>query len=95
MCDENDKRGQKFLTVRIQLVGVGGQSAIVLVIRYTIVIIIKVACVSFAVFVVVGLVGVGHVRTVVQVVLMAIFVNILVVVTLVSHQVVVYVHLLG
>lgn len=46
-----------------------------------------VAGVSLAVFVVVGLVGVGHVGTVVQVVLVAVFVNILIVVTGVSDAV--------
>lgn len=46
-----------------------------------------VAGVSLAVFVVIGLVGVGHVGTVVQVVLVAILINVLIVVTGVSNEV--------
>lgn len=46
-----------------------------------------VAGVAFAILVVVGLVGIGHVGTVVQVVLVAVFINILIVVTGVSNAV--------
>ena len=42
----------------------------------------------------VSLVGVGHIWTVVQVVLMAVFIDVLVVITLISNQVIVYVSLL-
>lgn len=80
-------------TVRVQLVLVGSQSAIVLVIRYAIIVVIIVARVPFTVLVVVSLVGIGHIGTVVQVVLMAILIDVLVVVTLISHQVIVYVGL--
>lgn len=76
-------------TVSVQLVLIGSQSAVVLVIRYAIIVVIIVARVPFTVLVMVGLVGIGHVGTVVQVVLMAILVNVLVVVALISHQVVV------
>lgn len=82
------------LTIRVQLVSVGCQSAVVPVVRYAIIIIIIVTCVSFAILVVVSLVGVGHVGTVVQVVLMAVFIDVLVIVTLISNQVIVYVSLL-
>ncbi len=43
----------------------------------------------------VSLVGVGHIGTVVQVVLMAVFIDVLVIVTLISNQVIVYVSLLN
>lgn len=82
------------LTIRVQLIGVGCQSAVVLLVRYTIIIIVVVTCVSFAILVMVSLIGVGHIGTVVQVVLMAVFINVLVIVTLISNQVIVYVSLL-
>lgn len=83
------------LTIRVQLVCIGCQSAVVPVIRYTIVVIIRVTCVPFAIFVVVSLVGVGHIGTVVLVVLMTIFINVLVIITVISDQVVVYIGLLN
>ena len=82
------------LTIRVQLVRVGCQPAVVLVVRYTIIIIIIVTSVSFAILVMVSLVGVGHIWTVVQVVLMAVFINVLVIVTLISNQVIVNISLL-
>lgn len=42
----------------------------------------------------VSLVGVGHIGTVVQVVLMAVFIDVLVIITLISDQVIVYISLL-
>lgn len=81
------------LTVRVQLVPVGHQSAVVPVIRYTVVVIIVVAGVSLPVLVVVSLVAVGDVGTVVQRVLVAILVDVIAVITHVSHQVTVGVQL--
>lgn len=83
------------LTVRVQLVCVGRQSAVVPVVRYSVVVVVVVTRVPFAIPVVVGLVGVGHVRAVVLVVLMAVFINVLVVIALVSNQVIVYVCLMS
>lgn len=82
------------LTIRVQLVRVGCKSAVVLIIRYTIIIIIIVTCIPFAILVMVSLVGIGHVGTVVQVVLVAVFINVLVIITLISNQVIVYVILM-
>lgn len=75
------------LTIRVLLVGIGHEPAVVPVVRNAVIVIVMVAGVSLAVFVVVGLVGVGYVGTVVQVVLVAIFINILIVVTGVSNEV--------
>lgn len=69
------------------MVRIGHEPAVVLVIRNAVIVIIMVTGVSLAVFVVVSLVGVGHIGTVVQVVLVAIFINILIVVTGVSNEV--------
>lgn len=69
------------------MIGVGDESAVVFVVRYTIIVIIVIAGVSFAVLVMVGLVGIGDVGAVVKVVLMAILVDVLVAVTLVSDVV--------
>lgn len=81
------------LTIRIQLVPVGHQSAVVPVIRYTVVVVVMVAGVSLPVLVVVGLVAVGDVGTVVQRVLVAVLVDVIVVVAHVPHQVAVRVKL--
>lgn len=77
------------LTIRVQLVRVEGQSAVVLVIRDAVVVVIVVTSVSLAVLVMVGLVGVGDVRAVVQVVLVSILIDVLVAVALVSHAIVI------
>lgn len=83
------------LTISVQLVCIGRQSAVVPLVRYSVVVVIMVARIPFAILVVVSLVGVGHVRAVVVVVLMAIFIDVLVVIALVSHQVVIDVHLMS
>lgn len=75
------------LTIGVLLVGIGHEPAVVPVIRNAVIVIVMVAGVSLAVFVVVGLVGIGYIGTVVQVVLVAIFINILIVVTGVSNEV--------
>lgn len=80
-------------TIRVQLVRIESEPAVVLVIRNTIVIIIMITSVSFSVFVMVSLVGVRYVRTVVQIVLVSILINVLVAVTLVSYAVVIRVDL--
>lgn len=81
------------LTVRVQLVPVGHQSAVVPVVRDTVVVIVMVAGVSLPVVVMVGLVAVGDVRTVVERVLVAVLVDVIVVVAHVPNQVTVRVEL--
>lgn len=75
------------LTIRISLVGIKFQSAVIPVIRNTIIIIIEIAGITLAVLIVVGLVGIGNVGTVVQIVLVTILIDILIVVTFVTHKV--------
>ena len=87
------RSGSDVLTVGVHLVLVGRQPAVVLLVGDAVVVIVVVAGVALAVLVLVGLVGVGHVGAVVQVVLVAVLVDVLVVVALVSHQVVVNVRL--
>ena len=60
------------LTIRIQLIGVSGQSAVVLIVWDTVIVVIMVTGISLAVLVVVRLVGIGDVGAVVQVVLVAV-----------------------
>ena len=80
---------QIWLTIRVQLIRVEGQSAVVFVIRDAIVVIIMVTGVSLAIFVMVSLVGIGDVWAVIQVVLVSVLINVLVTVTLVSHSVII------
>lgn len=82
------------LTIRVQLIFVGCQSTVVPIVRDTVIVIVEVTGVPLAVLIVVCLVGVGDVRTVVQVILVTVFIDILVVVTLVSYKVIVCVSLL-
>lgn len=77
------------LTIRILLIRVEGQSAVVLFIRDTIIVIIMVTGVSLAVLVVISLIGIGNVWTVVQIVLMSILIDVLVAITLVSHTIII------
>ncbi len=77
------------LTICVQLVWVKSQSAVVLVIRDPIVVVIMVTGVSFAILVMVSLIGIGDVWAVVQVVLVSILINVLVAVTLVSYTVII------
>ena len=81
------------LTIRIQLIGVSGQSAVVLIVWDTVIVVIMVTGISLAVLVVVRLVGIGDVGAVVQVVLVSVLIDVLVTVTLVAHAVVVGIHL--
>lgn len=81
------------LTIRIQLIGIESQSTVVFVIGDAIIVIVMVAGVPFAVLVMVGLVGIRDVWAVVQVVLVSILVDVLVAVALVSHTVVIRIHL--
>ena len=81
------------LTIRIQLIGVSGQSAVVLIIWDTIIVIIMVTGISLAVLVMVRLVGIRDVGAVVQVVLVSVLIDVLVTVTLVAHAVVIRIHL--
>lgn len=83
------------LTVRVQLVCVGRQSAVVPVVRDSVIVVIVVTGIPFAILVVVSLVRVGHVGAVVLVVLMAVFIDVLVVIALVSNQVIIYVRLMS
>lgn len=75
------------LTIRVHLIRVEGQPAVVLVVRNAVIIVIMVASVALAILVVVSLVGIGYVGAVVQVVLVTILVNVLVVVALVSYAI--------
>lgn len=84
---------REWLTIRVQLIRVKGQSAVVFVIRNAIIVIVVVAGVTLAILVVVCLVGVGDVGAVVQVVLVTILVNVLVIVALVSYAIWVRVNL--
>ncbi len=70
------------------------QSAVVLVIRDSIIIIIKITSISFPIFVMVGLVGIGNVGTIIQAVLVAVLINVLIVVALVTNLVIIRVSLL-
>lgn len=83
----------QLFTIRVQLIFVGHQSAVVFLIRDPIVVIVEITSVSLAVFVVVGLVGVGYVGAVIQVVLVSVFINVLIVVTLVTNSVIIRVRL--
>lgn len=80
-------------TVRVQLVGIEGEPAVVLVVRYAIIIIIVITSVSLSVLVVVSLVGVRDVWAIVQIVLVSVLIDVLVAVTLVSYTIVIRVHL--
>lgn len=75
------------LTIRVQLIRVKGQPAVVFFIWDAIIVVVMVAGITFTILVVVGLVGVGDVRAVVHVVLVTVFVNVLVVVTFVSDAI--------
>lgn len=80
-------------TIRVQLVRVEGKPAVVLVVRYAIIIIIMITSVSLSILVMVSLVGVRYVWAVVQIVLVSVLIDVLVAVTLVSYTVVIRVHL--
>lgn len=82
-----------WLTIRVNLIRVISQPTIVFVIRNAVVVIIMVAGIPLAIFVVVCLVGIGYVGAIVQVVLVTVLINVLVVVTLVSYAIWVWVNL--
>lgn len=77
------------LTIRVQLIRIERQPAVVFIIRDAIVVVIMVTGVTFAILVMVSLVGVGNIRAVVQVVLVSILINVLIAVALVSHAVII------
>lgn len=81
------------LTIRVQLVSIRHQPAVIPVVRDTVIVIVMVTDVSLPILVVVGLVAIGDVGAVVQRVLVAVFVNVIVVVTHVPHKVTVRVEL--
>ena len=87
------KKNITTLTIKVQLVPVGNQSAVVPVVRDTVVVIVVVARVSLAVVIMVGLVAIGDVGAVVQSVLVAVLIDVVVVVAHVPHQVAVRVTL--
>lgn len=93
LCHLKFRETTATLTVRVQLVPVGHQPAVVPVIRDAVVVIVVVAGVSLPVLVVVCLVAVGDVGTVVKRVLVAVLIDVLVVVTHVPDQVTVRVEL--
>ena len=82
------------LTIRVQLIRVESQSAVVFIIGDAIIIIIIITSISFPILVVISLIGIGNVGAVVQIVLMAVFINVLVAVTFISHTIRVCVKLL-
>lgn len=83
------------LTIRIQLIWIENQSAVVFFIRDAIIIIIVVTGITFTILVVVSLVRIGDVRAVVKVVLVTVLIDILVAVTFVSNAVRIRVELLS
>ena len=75
------------LTVCVYLVSVRHKSAVVTVIRDTIVVIIMVAGVANAIPVMVNLVAIGNVATVVEGVLMTVLIYILIIITVITNQI--------
>jgi len=71
------------------LIFVGHQSAVVLVIGDSVIIVVKITSISFPIFVMVGLVGVGNVGTIIQAVLVAVLINVLIVVALIPNSVII------
>lgn len=71
------------------MIFVGHQSAVVLVIRDSVIIVVEITSISFPIFVMVGLVGVGNVGTVIQAVLVAVLINVLIVVALIPDSVII------
>lgn len=69
------------------MIRVGNQSAVIFVIRNAVIVIIMVTGITFSIFVMVSLIGVGHIGAVIKVILVAIFIYVLVVVTLVTYAV--------
>lgn len=79
--------GSSHLTIRISLIWVGNQSAVIFVIRNTIIVIIMVTGITFSILVMISLIGIGHIGTVIKIILMAIFIYVLVVVALITYAV--------
>lgn len=69
------------------MIRVKDQSTVVFFIRNAVIVIIMVTGITLAIFVVVCLVGIGDVGAVVQIILVTIFINVLIVVTLVSYAI--------
>lgn len=69
------------------MIWVGNQSAVIFVIRDTIIVIIMVTGITFSILVMVSLIGIGHIGAVIKVILMAIFIYVLVVVTLITYAI--------
>lgn len=82
-----------FFTIRILLVRVRREAAVVPVIWDTIVVIVRITSIPFSITVMISLIGVGNVRTVVLVILVTIFIYVLIVVTLVPNQVIIHIRL--
>lgn len=76
-----------YLTIRISLIWVGNQSAVIFVIRDTIIVIIVVTGITFPILVMVSLIGIGHIGAVIKIILMAIFIYVLVIVTLITYEI--------
>lgn len=81
------------LTIWVLLLRVVSEAAVVPVIWDTIIVIIRITGISFAVLIVVSLVSVGDVRAVILVVLVAIFIYVLIIVTLVTNKVIICISL--
>lgn len=69
------------------MIWVGNQSAVIFVIRDTIIVIIMVTGITFSILVMVSLIGIGDIGAVIKIILMAIFIYVLVVVTLITYEV--------
>lgn len=69
------------------MIWVGDQSAVIFIIRDTIIVIIMVTGITFSILVMVSLIGIGHIGAVIKIILMAIFIYVLVVVTLITYAV--------
>lgn len=81
------------ITIRVQLVLVGNQSAVISIFRDAVIIIIVIASISFPISIVVSLVSIGYVWAVIHVILMSIFIYVLVVIALVPNEIIIYIRL--
>lgn len=81
------------LTIGVLLLRVVSEATIVSVIWDTIIVIIRITGISFSIFIMVSLVSIWDVRAVILIVLVAIFIYVLIVVTLVTNKVIICISL--
>lgn len=81
------------LTICIYLIWIRHKSAVVPIIRNSVIVIVMVTGISFTIIVMVCLVSIGNIGTVIQVILMAILIYVLVIITLVSNQIIIHIRL--